>query len=291
MSTAEFSHKAFFGQLKKYYTFYTVGFLGFLFALAIAEQMGMSRQWIGYWFLFATIGLYASIGVMSRTVDAAEYYVAGRRVPAFFNGMATGADWMSAASFIGMAGTLYLSGFDGLASLILSAFTKEMTWLEASTRHSLDELIDTFYATRVNTHDALNDLTDEQVSYASNVHPFWTISESISHLVYTQGFYHNKLLDISTSQLPHVVEAARGFGEGAKKNISVRDLLVSLNTATERIQVIVEQTRNSHDPEKTERSPTFGLCNYKTWILLLLAHEVDHLRQIAAMRKVSMTGE
>ena len=115
MSTAEFSHKAFFGQLKKYYTFYTVGFLGFLFALAIAEQMGMSRQWIGYWFLFATIGLYASIGVMSRTVDAAEYYVAGRRVPAFFNGMATGADWMSAASFIGMAGTLYLSGFDGLA--------------------------------------------------------------------------------------------------------------------------------------------------------------------------------
>ena len=44
-----------------------------------------------------------------------EYYVAGRRVPAFFNGMATGADWMSAASFIGMAGTLFLAGYDGLA--------------------------------------------------------------------------------------------------------------------------------------------------------------------------------
>ena len=115
MSQADFSHKAFFNQLKKYYIFYTVGFLGFLVALAIAEQMGMSRKWIGYWFLFATIALYASIGIMSRTVDAAEYYVAGRRVPAFFNGMATGADWMSAASFIGMAGTLYLSGFDGLA--------------------------------------------------------------------------------------------------------------------------------------------------------------------------------
>ena len=36
-------------------------------------------------------------------------------MPAFFNGMATGADWMSAASFIGMAGTLFLSGYDGLA--------------------------------------------------------------------------------------------------------------------------------------------------------------------------------
>ena len=77
--------------------------------------MGLSRQYIGYAFLFATIALYAGIGIMSRTADVAEYYVAGRRVPALFNGMATGADWMSAASFIGMAGTLYLAGFDGLS--------------------------------------------------------------------------------------------------------------------------------------------------------------------------------
>jgi len=109
------SNRAFFNQLKKYYAFYTLGFLAFLIVLAVAEQMGLSRKWIGYCFLFATIALYAGIGIMSRTVDAAEYYVAGRRVPALFNGMATGADWMSAASFIGMAGTLYLSGFDGLA--------------------------------------------------------------------------------------------------------------------------------------------------------------------------------
>jgi cation/acetate symporter len=55
---------------------------------------------------------------MSKTADVGEYYVAGRRVPALFNGMATGADWMSAASFIGMAGTLYLSGYDGLAFVL-----------------------------------------------------------------------------------------------------------------------------------------------------------------------------
>ena len=115
MSTSTFSHGAFNRQLKKYYGFYTGGFILFLLALGIAEQLGMSRQWIGYWFLFATIALYAGIGIMSRTAEVAEYYVAGRRVPAFFNGMATGADWMSAASFIGMAGTLFLSGFDGLA--------------------------------------------------------------------------------------------------------------------------------------------------------------------------------
>jgi cation/acetate symporter len=115
MSAVMQSNRDFKAQLKRYYTFYTGGFILFVLALAVAEQIGMSRQWIGYWFLIGTIGLYAGIGIMTRTMDAAEYYVAGRRVPAFFNGMATGADWMSAASFIGMAGTLYLSGFDGLA--------------------------------------------------------------------------------------------------------------------------------------------------------------------------------
>lgn len=112
------TQKQFFQQLKKYYSVYTGGFIGFVILLAIAEQMGLTPKYIGYAFLFATIGLYAIIGVMSRTADVAEYYVAGRRVPAFFNGMATGADWMSAASFIGMAGGLYIQGYDGLAFIM-----------------------------------------------------------------------------------------------------------------------------------------------------------------------------
>ena len=112
------SHKGFKSQLKKVYTWYTGGFFVFLILLAIAEQMGMTRAVMGYVFLFATVGLYGGIGIMARTTDASEYYVAGRRVPALFNGMATGADWMSAASFIGMAGTLYLAGFDGLGFVI-----------------------------------------------------------------------------------------------------------------------------------------------------------------------------
>jgi cation/acetate symporter len=115
MSQVVTTQSSFNAQLKRYYTFYTGGFITFLLLLAVAEQMGLPRKYIGYAFLLATIGLYAGIGIMSRTADVSEYYVAGRRVPAFFNGMATGADWMSAASFIGMAGTLYLSGFDGLA--------------------------------------------------------------------------------------------------------------------------------------------------------------------------------
>ncbi|MBI3777331.1 MAG: cation acetate symporter [Gammaproteobacteria bacterium] len=105
-------------SLKKYYSLYAGGFIAFVILLAIAEQMGLPNRWIGYCFLFATVGLYAMIGIMSRTADVAEYYVAGRRVPAFFNGMATGADWMSAASFIGMAGGLYIQGYDGLAFIM-----------------------------------------------------------------------------------------------------------------------------------------------------------------------------
>jgi cation/acetate symporter len=112
------SNKAFKQQLNKVYKWYTGGFFVFVVALAILEQMGLSREWIGFIFLLATIGLYAGIGIMSRTTDAAEYYVAGRRVPAVYNGMATGADWMSAASFIGMAGTLYLTGYSGLAFIM-----------------------------------------------------------------------------------------------------------------------------------------------------------------------------
>ncbi len=109
---------AFFQTLKKAYGMYTGGFIAFVILLAIAEQLGMPKTWIGYIFLLATVGLYAGIGIISRTADVAEYYVAGRRVPAFFNGMATGADWMSAASFIGMAGTLYLTGYFGLAFVL-----------------------------------------------------------------------------------------------------------------------------------------------------------------------------
>ena len=118
MFSSSISQKDFKKALNKVYAWYTGGFLAFVVVLAIAEQMGLSRAMIGYVFLGATVMLYAGIGIMSRTNDAAEYYVAGRRVPAIYNGMATGADWMSAASFIGMAGTLYLTGYGGLAFIM-----------------------------------------------------------------------------------------------------------------------------------------------------------------------------
>lgn len=110
--------QAFAARMGRIYAWYTLGFLVFVGALAVFERIGLPRPWIGYIFLLATVLLYATIGVLSRTSDATEYYVAGRRVPALFNGLATAADWMSAASFIGLAGTLYLTGYSGLAFVL-----------------------------------------------------------------------------------------------------------------------------------------------------------------------------
>src|SRR5262245_8418420 len=105
----------FIKNLGRMYGTYTGGFVVFVAALAIMEQVGVPNRILGYLFVFFTLAVYAIIGVMTRTAQVSEYYVAGRRVPAFYNGMATGADWMSAASFVGMAGSLFLLGYDGLA--------------------------------------------------------------------------------------------------------------------------------------------------------------------------------
>nr|WP_316638641.1 VC_2705 family sodium/solute symporter [uncultured Roseateles sp.] len=112
------SGRAFKQRLNKIYGWYTVGFIAFVLGMGLLERAGLPKSGIGFIFLLAPVALYACIGIMSRTTDATEYYVAGRRVPAMYNGMATAADWMSAASFLGLAGSLYLSGYSGLAFVL-----------------------------------------------------------------------------------------------------------------------------------------------------------------------------
>ena len=100
-------------RLHRTLALYVLGLLGFLLLMTWAEAQGLSRQWIGPIFLFLTVMVYAAIGVYGRTSDPEEYYVAGRRIPPMYNGMAAAADWMSAASFISLSGALYLQGFSG----------------------------------------------------------------------------------------------------------------------------------------------------------------------------------
>ena len=103
-------------SLDKIFGLYTVGFLGVTILIGIAEVFfGLPNRWIGYLFMLLSLLIYVVIGVVTRTSNPDQYYVAGRTVPAFYNGMATGSDWMSAASFISMAGALSVQGFSGLA--------------------------------------------------------------------------------------------------------------------------------------------------------------------------------
>ncbi len=109
---------AFIANLGRIYGVYVGGFVGFVILMAILEYFGVPFRYILWGYLGLTIAIYAFIGIIARTAMVSEYYVAGRKVPAVYNGMATGADWMSGASFVGMAGTLYVLGYDGLAFVL-----------------------------------------------------------------------------------------------------------------------------------------------------------------------------
>ena len=108
----------FVDNLGKVYGIYTGGFLVFIILMAILEQMGVSAATIGILFVAFTIAIYALIGFLSRTMQVDAYYVAGREVPAVYNGMATAADWMSGASFVALAGGIYFGGHGYLAFVV-----------------------------------------------------------------------------------------------------------------------------------------------------------------------------
>src|ERR671918_2450318 len=102
--------------LDKIFGLYTLGFLGITVLIGIGEALGLvTNQMIGWIFMALSLLIYVFIGILTRTSNPDQYYVAGRGVPAVYNGMATGSDWMSAASFISMGGALSAQGFAGLA--------------------------------------------------------------------------------------------------------------------------------------------------------------------------------
>jgi len=113
-----FKKGTFIENLPKIYGLYTGGFLLFFLLMAWFEKLGMKADTIGLMFVGFTVAIYAIIGWLSRTMQVDAYYVAGRQVPPVFNGMATAADWMSGASFVAMAGGIYLGGHAYLAFVV-----------------------------------------------------------------------------------------------------------------------------------------------------------------------------
>lgn len=81
----------------------------------------MSLQMLTYITVGLSFALYIGIAVWSRAQDTGEFYIAGKSVSPLANGMATAADWMSASSFISMAGLIAFMGYDG--SVYLMGFT------------------------------------------------------------------------------------------------------------------------------------------------------------------------
>jgi len=73
--------------------------------------------WTAIWVVI-TFSVYIGIAIWSRVADTKGFYVAGQGIPTVANGMAVGADWMSAASFISMAGLVSFMGFDGSVYLM-----------------------------------------------------------------------------------------------------------------------------------------------------------------------------
>ena len=92
----------------------------------------MSLQiWI--WIIVGlTFALYIGIAIWSKAGSTSEFYIAGKGVHPIANGMATAADWMSAASFISMAGIISFSGYDG--SVYLMGWTSQSLVWKKSTK-------------------------------------------------------------------------------------------------------------------------------------------------------------
>ncbi|MAS13943.1 MAG: cation acetate symporter [Nitratireductor sp.] len=108
----------FIDNIGRVYAIYTGGFLAFILLMAVLEQLGVGADTIGILFVAFTIAIYALIGWLSRTMEVDAYYVAGRQVPAVYNGMATAADWMSGASFVALAGGVYFGGYGYMAFIV-----------------------------------------------------------------------------------------------------------------------------------------------------------------------------
>lgn len=113
-SIRESENAGFLSQLNLVYGVYAGGFVLFCCFLGVLEAAGVGDRVIGYFFCVFTILVYAGIGIISRTTNEKKYYVAGHEVPPLYNGMATAADWMSGASFMGLAGKVFVSGYINL---------------------------------------------------------------------------------------------------------------------------------------------------------------------------------
>ncbi len=88
---------------------------GLVIILVIFEQMGINNLWLGHVILAAPVFAYLTIGFLMRTIRVDEFYVSGRRVPAFYNGLAFAAAGFGGIGFFAVTGAVFQIGYDALA--------------------------------------------------------------------------------------------------------------------------------------------------------------------------------
>ncbi|MGO4838565.1 cation acetate symporter, partial [Rhizobiaceae sp. 2RAB30] len=106
------------GKLDRTFLLYGTGFVAMVLLLAMLSAIGIPDRVIAPLLIGFTLVAFAVIGLANRTMLAGDYFIAGHNVPAVYNGMATAAGWISAGGFLGLAGSFYLLGQDGLALLL-----------------------------------------------------------------------------------------------------------------------------------------------------------------------------
>ncbi len=98
--------------------FFTSAMIAAALLLAIFERLGVDATWLGHLMIAVPVIGYLAIGIVSRSVLLDEFYISGRRVPAFFNGLALATNAIGGVGFIALTGALFIIGFDAMAMVV-----------------------------------------------------------------------------------------------------------------------------------------------------------------------------
>lgn len=177
--------------------------MGLSVLLWLADLLGVPKVLVNSFFLLLSILGYAVIGMFCRTTQADEYFVAGRRISAPFNGMATAADWMSAASFIGLTGLLlnegyigdglqagglaYVLGWTGGFCLLCFLFARKLNQTEAITIP--DFLGRLFGSTAVRWMGAVGAILCSSVYLVAQIYGIGLVTSMLSGLTFELGMF------------------------------------------------------------------------------------------------------
>jgi cation/acetate symporter len=101
-------------RLGAYFAIFASAFVAIVLLALMLEQLGTSSTLLRAAMFAGPIGLYAVIGIAVFTNQPADYFAAGRRVPAFFNGLVLAITALGGAGFVCLTGTLFFIGFDAL---------------------------------------------------------------------------------------------------------------------------------------------------------------------------------